>query len=388
MTVAQRHMFYRLLLHTAAVGIVVCLVILLVMMQPLFYLLAEHVVSLRVFLLACALLAPDPIYRGLPFAVGIVVVNDYLRWGRDNEIVSLRMAGMSNRDLAMPGLAAGMLVTVLAAAVSLYVSPLASGALEDLRYQANFDLSLRLLDEGYLQRIAPNLSISFRNRIGPNEIADVTILDSSKAGEVKYIMADRAELHTPAQSNIDRVLVLRKGNYQVRSDSGERMAPVEFQELVLPITASPAGSPRVREWHGPFEQTIGVLLNPPAEIPRDSRAYGSYIALGHLHIVAPLSCLGCAIFALGIMLSAKYERRTAPILRAVVALVGIATCQALVIAGYFVVYHLPLLAGLLYLVAIGPGAIGAALLRSRGSATGPGIRHLFGLASPADTTKA
>jgi lipopolysaccharide export LptBFGC system permease protein LptF len=386
MTVAQRHMFHRLLLHTAAVGIVVCLIILLVMMQPLFYLLAEHIVSLRVFLLACALLAPDPIYRGLPFAIGIAVVNDYLRWGRDNEIVSLRMAGMSDRDLAMPGLAAAAVVTVIAAVVSLYLSPLASGALEDLRYRASFDLSLRLLDEGYLQRIAPNLSVSFRKRIGPNEIADVTILDSSKAGEVKYIFADRAELHNPADSKVERVLVLRQGNYQVRSESGERMAPVNFQELILPITASPEGSPREREWHGPFEQNIAVLLNPPPEIPRDSRAYGGYIALGHLHIVAPLSCLGCTLFALGIMLTARYERRAAPILRAVVALVGIATCQALMIAGYFVVYRMPLLAGLLYLAAIGPAAIGVALLRSR--AASPGIRHLSGLPSPAGTTKA
>jgi lipopolysaccharide export LptBFGC system permease protein LptF len=388
MTVAQRHMFLRLLLHAGAAGVVTCLIILLIMTQPLFYLLAEHVISLRVFLLACAMLAADPIYRGLPFGICVAIVHDYMRWGRDNEIVSLRMAGMSNHALAMPGIAAATVVAVLAAVVSLYLSPLASAALEDIRYRAGFDLSLRLLDEGYLQRIVPDLSVSFRKRIGPSEIADVTIIDSRQTGEIKYIMADRAELHTPADSSVERVLVLREGNYQVRRDSGERPAPVTFQELILPITESATASSRVREWRGPFEQHIGVLLNPPPEIPRDSRTYGSYIALGHLHIIAPLSCLGCAIFALGVMLTARYERRVAPIFSAVGASVGIAISQALLIAAYFTVYHMPSLAALYYAVVIAPAAIGASLLRSRALTPRPGSRHLPGLPSPASTSKA
>lgn len=373
MTLVQRHMFCRLLAHAAAIGAIVCVIILLVVTQPLFYLLAEHVVSLRVFLLACALLAPEPIYRGLPFAITIAIVHDYLRWGRNSEIVSMKMAGMPNRSLAMPGLAAAAVATILAASLSLYLSPVAFRALEDIRYGAIFKLSLRLLNEGYLQRVAPDLAISFRKRLSANEVSGVTILDSSKRGEVKYIMAERAELQNPDGLGGKRVLVLHQGNYQVRADSGDSLAPVTFQELILPIAVSANGSPPVREWRGAFEQHIGVLLDPPLDVARDPSLYGEYTALGHLRIAVPLSCLSCAVLALGLMVAARYERRSAPIPNLVGALAGAAVCQALLLVADAVVYGLPGLAPILYVVSLAPAAIGAPLLRSRTSRRPVGI---------------
>src|SRR5262249_45100538 len=125
MTVAQRYMFHRVLGHTAALSAVLCSVILLLGTQSLLYLLAQRAISLRLFLQACTLLAPDPVYRGVPFAISIAIVNAYLRWGRNNEIVSLRMAGMSDRALAMPGLLAAAVATLFAASMSLYVLPVA-----------------------------------------------------------------------------------------------------------------------------------------------------------------------------------------------------------------------------------------------------------------------
>ncbi|HXP75931.1 MAG TPA: LptF/LptG family permease, partial [Stellaceae bacterium] len=225
MTVVQRHMFYRVLEHTAALSTVLCLIILLLGTQSLLYLLAERAISLRLFLQAITLLAPDPVYRGVPFAITIAIVHAYLRWGRNNEIVSLRMAGMADRALAMPGLAAAVVAMIFAASMSLYVLPVAFRTFEDIRYTANFNLSLGLLDEGYLQQIAPDLSISFRQRLGATEIGGVTILDSRKQGEVRYILAERAQLQNPRDPNGRRALVLRQGSYQVRRSSDERLAP-------------------------------------------------------------------------------------------------------------------------------------------------------------------
>src|SRR5438445_6967796 len=88
MTVAQRHMFYLVLGQTAGLSTVLCLIILLLGTQSLFYLLAEGAITLRLFLQAVVLLAPDPVYRGVPFAITIAIVNAYLKWGRNNEIVS------------------------------------------------------------------------------------------------------------------------------------------------------------------------------------------------------------------------------------------------------------------------------------------------------------
>jgi hypothetical protein len=163
------------------------------------------------------------------------------------------------------------------------------------------------------------------------------------------------------------------------------MAPVSFQELILPITESPDGSPPVRQWRGAYEQHIGVLLNPPPDVAQDANLYGDYVSLGHLRIVAPLSCLSSAVFALGLMLTARYERRSAPIPNMLAAVVGVALWQGLLIAAYFAVYHAPSLAPLLYIVAIAPAALGAAFFKTRAPRAGLGIRRFAGLPSPAKT---
>ncbi len=387
MTVAQRHMFYRVLGQTAGLSTVLCLIILLLGTQSLFYLLAEGAITLRLFLQAVVLLAPDPVYRGVPFAITIAIVNAYLKWGRNNEIVSLRMAGMPDRALAVPGVAAATIATIFAASMSLYLLPIAFRAFEDIRYTANFNLSLGLLDEGYLQQIAPNLSISFRQRLSPDEIGGVTILDGRKRGEVKYVLADRAELQNPRDSGGKRVLVLRGGSYQIRRDSEERLAPVTFQELILPIADSADGSSRIREWRGFYEENIGVLLSPPADIREDPALYGDYIAEGHMRIAVPLSCLSCAVFALGLMLRAKYERRSAPIRSIITALVGTALWQTALIAAHTVVSQAPSLAPLLYVVCAVPGTIGALLLTLRSSGTRQAIRRLSALFLPVGATE-
>jgi len=379
MTVAQRHMFYRVLGQTAGLSTVLCLIILLLGTQSLFYLLAEGAITLRLFLQAVVLLAPDPVYRGVPFAITIAIVNAYLKWGRNNEIVSLRMAGMPDRALAVPGLAAAMIATIFAASMSLYLLPIAFQTFEDIRYTANFNLSLGLLNEGYLQQIAPNLSISFRQRLSPDEIGGVTILDGRKRGEVKYVLAERAELQNPQDSGGKRFLVLRGGSYQIRRDSEERSAPVTFQELILPIADSADGSSRIREWHGFYEESIGVLLNPPPDIREYPALYGDYIAEGHMRIVVPLSCMSCGLFALGLMLQAKYERRSAPIRNIVGALAGVAGWQAALIGVHSAVSRMPTLAPAIYVVTAIPGGIGALLLSPWSLRKRPGVPSLSGV---------
>jgi lipopolysaccharide export system permease protein len=381
MTVAQRHMFRRVLGETAGLSVALCLIILLLGTQSLLYLLAERAISLKLFLQAVILLAPDPIYRGVPFAIAIAIVHAYLKWGRNNEIVSLRMAGMSDLSLAVPGLATALVATVFAASTSLYLLPIAFRSFEDIRYTAKFNLSLGLLDQGYLQQIAPNISISFRRRLSGSEIGGVTILDSRKQGEVKYLLADRARLQNPENPDGQRLLVLLHGSYQIRRGSEERLAPVAFQELTLPIADSADGSSRVREWHGFYEESIGTLLDPPSEVREDPELYGNYVAEGHMRVATPLSCLTGALFALGVMLNAKYERRSAPLKSIVAALTGVALWQSLLIGGHALISRVPAFAPLIYVLCALPAVIGALLLASR-PARARAARRLSGVPAP------
>lgn len=364
MTLMLRHMLYRVVGYAGAVSLVLVVVVLLSTTQRMFYLLAEGAITPGQLLEALGLLVPAHIYEVVPLAVTIAIAHAYLRWSQSNEIVSLRMAGLSDWALALPGLGAATAALVLTAAMSLYFVPISFRTFEDIKYAADFNVSLSLLDEGYLQQIAPDLSMSFRRRLRTGEIEGVTILDGRKSGSFTYILAERAALVNRGGADGKRVLVLQNGTYQVRHGSEESVTPVHFEELALPVSGSALASSRIREWRGFYEEHIGRLLDPPPEVRADPDEYGEWKAEGHKRLLMPLLCLSYATFALGMMLLASYERHTAPILRIAVVAAGVGAWHGLLIATHSLVVRMPELIPAYYLTAVLPGIAGALMLIS------------------------
>jgi lipopolysaccharide export system permease protein len=355
-------MLRRILTLTLGVTVALVVMVLLITTQRLFYLLAEHVISPARFLLGLVVLSPAQCYNAAPFALALALLQTHLRWGLGHEILSLRMAGLSNWRIALPGLTAAAITTVTAGVMSAYLVPVSVRIFEDILYSARFELSLALLDEGYPQQVAPDLSISFRRRIDANDLESVTLLDGRKADSFTYIIAERASLARREGADQERVLLLQKGSYQVRGNAEEKPSPVEFDQLVLPISDSTDGSPRVRTWHGPYEQSIVRLLDPPAEIRGDVRSYTDWVALGHQRIVMPLLCLSYAVLALGMMLSAPYQRRFGPILRVVIVAALVPLWHGLLLTTEAFPALTPGLLLAYYLLVAAPGMLGVTLL--------------------------
>lgn len=365
MNVMLRSMFYRLLGSVAGLSSVLALIFVLLAAKELFFLLAQGAISPGWFLLAMGALLPARSDSVFLFAVSVAIIHGYIKWDRSNEIVSLRMAGLSDRALALPGLGAAALGAVLTALLSLYVSPVSERTFRDIVYDADFDLSLALLDEGYPQRIAPNLSISFHRRLAADDLEGVTILDGRKPDRFTYIVAEEAHLIRHPGTDQERVLILQRGNYQERRESEEKATPVDFDEMTLPISESADGSSRVRTWHGSYEQTIGEVFHPPPEVRADPREYAAWITDGHHRIVLPLQCLSYAVFALGGMLTAGYQHRSATMLRACAVAAGIAFWHGSLISAHPLLATTPALMPAFYFLAAVPGAAGALLLLSK-----------------------
>lgn len=362
MTLMTRHMLYKVLGHTGAASAVLVVVVLLSTTQRLFYLLAEGAMSPGLLLYALALLVPFDLYEVVPLAVTIAVAHAYFRWSLSNEIVALRMMGLTDRRVALPGLGAAIGAMILTACMSLYLLPVSFHEFEDIRYAANFNVSLALLDEGYLPQIAPDLSMSFRHRLDAEDIEGVTILDGRKSGEFTYILAERARMATRTNSDGKRTLLLQRGTYQVRHGSEESSSPVHFEQMILPVSGD--GSSEAREWRGMYEQHIGSLLNPPPEVRAVPNQYGEWIAEAHRRILMPLLCVSYVAFALGMLLVAGYQRASAPILRVSVALAGVGIWHSFMIALHSLVVRVPILVIGFYLAAAAPGAVGMLLLYS------------------------
>lgn len=363
LTLMQRFMFRRLLAYTAAVALVLAVVVLLTTTPELFALLGQGSIPFGEFLLALLSLMPMVFYLVGPIAVTVAVGFAYHHWSRNNEIVSLQMAGLTNRALAIPGMAAAGVAMLFTASMSLYLLPVAFRHFEDTSYAAAINLTIGALDEGYLQRIAPNLSLSFRKRLGEDVIQDVTILDGRKSGSFTYIFAERGHFVTRAQPEPEQVLLLAKGSYLTRHDQDEEPAkPVDFENLVLPLSSMGSVS-KSRPWRGFFEEHIDRLLFPPAQIRKVPGDYGQWVAEGHKRIIMPLLCLSYVAFALGMLLQGK-NPRTGRILRLIALALGVGLWHGLTVAVHSFVVRVPMMIPLYYLMVVVPAAVGFILLLS------------------------
>ena len=81
---------------------------------------------LTTFLYLTALLFPSLLMVVVPFALFCGVLFAYQRLTVESELVVMQSVGLSNRQLAMPGLILGLLVTSIGYANSLYVMPTAT----------------------------------------------------------------------------------------------------------------------------------------------------------------------------------------------------------------------------------------------------------------------
>ncbi len=370
-------MFREVLGAVTVASLTLAIMVLVGTTPHLFYLMAQGAMPFRQSLLAVAALLPPQLYNFVPFAVTIAVMNAYIRYGINQEIVSLRMAGLSDVTLAMPAIASAMIATVFTMSMSVYFVPISIRTFEDIVYAADFDLSLALLDEGYVQQVMPDLSISFRRRISANHLEGVTVLDGRKPDSFTYILADQAELVTPKGGKADRVLVLQKGSYQVRSAAEPDAKPIEFAELIVPLSGSRDGASRIRDWRGTYEQPIGRLLDPPTNVRADPRAYAFWLVEGHKRIILPLLCLSYALFTVAILLRGHYQRQT-NLLRGLGIGAGVALWHWLLIAIHASLVSEPALMPGYYLAAAVPGAIGVFLLTSAEERARQTLRRLIG----------
>jgi len=362
LTLMQRHMFYRLLAYGGMVTLVFTVVVMLVTTQRLFQLMAQGAMPFGKFAVAITMLLPMQFYLDVPLTVTIAVIFAYHEWIRHNEILSLRNAGITNAGLAAPALAAAAVGLAFTALMSLYLLPISFRVFEDIRYDAGYyNLTTNVLYEGYLQTIAPNLSLSFQKRIASDAIEGVTILDGRKAGSFTYIFADRGRFVTrDAKPDPERMIVLEHGSYVVRHNPDEKVTPINFDDLVVPLQSANSG-PKARQWRGFFEERIDTLLNPPAEVRMNRVDYGQWIAEAHKRIVMPLLCLSYVLFSLGVLLRSHYHR-AGGVLHVLGIAASIAFWHGLIVVTHSLVTRTPAAAALYYVVAGTPAVIGIALL--------------------------
>ena len=125
MRIFSRYIFREILTSTFIGTLLATFVIFLQSVGRLFELVVKAQVKLPVVLELLALSLPPILLLSLPFGVLVGILIGLGRMSSDNEMVAMRSAGISTRRVAWPVLRFALLATIVSAACSLYLNPLA-----------------------------------------------------------------------------------------------------------------------------------------------------------------------------------------------------------------------------------------------------------------------
>jgi lipopolysaccharide export system permease protein len=327
--------------------------------------------SVPVFIWFTALLLPSFISVILPIAMLIAVLFTYNRLTTDSELVVMRAAGLSHRRLAAPAVLLGVLATLLAYGLTLYILPASYHQFKETQAQIRSTYTSVLLQEGVFNTLMPNVTVYIRERKGDGELEGIIVHDGRSSDHTVTMMAERGAM-TEGQDG-PRVLMLN-GNRQELTRATGKMTLLYFDRYIFDVGAF--GGSAEERWREPRERFIDELFVPESEAETTFN-YKKLVMEGHSRLSSPLLILSSTLVALACLLTGEFNRR-GQLKRVMIASLLVIGTQALWLvvksAGekvlevaplLYVDALLPIVAGALFLV------LGNRLRRPRGMTTEP-----------------
>jgi lipopolysaccharide export LptBFGC system permease protein LptF len=289
-------MLGRLTVTTAAIMSVIVVEQIFEKSHHLYDLLIAGALPLDRLLLIWFHVLPVIFYHASPEIVSIAVAWRYHQWIENNEVLTLRSAGRSCRQIACPGIIAALLAASFCALNSLCLLAPSWGSLEDIRLEALANPSVDALQPGYQQEIIPGLSVGFARRsLDSSTLEDIVVLDSRKEHAFINIWARRGRV---LRTDEDLWLLFDSGAYIVRTATGTE--EVAFDTFSLPLGNGMLRGMTTRT-RGFYEEPVTRLLNPPSDVTNDTLVWAQWLTEGHRRIINPLLCVGNVVLVLGLL---------------------------------------------------------------------------------------
>lgn len=275
-----------------------------------------------VFLVVTGLAVPSLVLVIAPVALFIAVVYTLNKLNGDSELIVMNASGVSPARLVRPIAALVILVLVVVAALSLWITPWSFRALRDLITQVRADFLTRVVREGTFTTLDQGFVFHYRER-GPNgELLGVFMQDRRDPQLVSTYLAETGQTAAIGASDF---LVLTKGSVQRQQPKVRDAAMVAFDRYAIdlaqfsPDPADTAYKPRERSTRSLFK------LDP--KDPYVVQQRGRFRSELHDRFVNPLYALTFGLIAFAALGQARTTRqgRSAAIVSAVGIVLAIRT---------------------------------------------------------------
>jgi len=263
--------------------------------------------SLAVFFELTSLLLPSFFSVILPITTFIVMLFVHLRLAGDRELVVMRAAGLSNWQIARPGLGLALVVVAVMSLLNFWLVPLSHAAFRQWQFEIRNQLVGVLLQEGVFSTVGNDLTVYARKRDADGTLRGILVHDQREAGGAVTILAQSGRITSGAEG--PRVTLYDGVRQQMEkgpSGTPPRLSVLSFSENSVDL-ARVARTEETRS-RDSRERSIAELLAPdPAEglRPREIRRFR---AEAHQRMASPLTALSFALVGLAVALTGQFRR--------------------------------------------------------------------------------
>jgi lipopolysaccharide export system permease protein len=239
--------------------------------------------SVLIFVSITGLIIPLLMLLIAPIALTIAVAHVLNRLGNDSELIVMNAAGMSPWRIFRPFLAVGVVVALMVAAISVYISPKCLRELRMWITSVRADVITNSIQPGRFLVMDGKLTMHIRDRLTNGQLAGIMIDDQRNAKERITVLSEQGDIVTNDRGTY---LVLENGTIQ-RFEAGERdPAIVRFDRYAFDLSRLSPGAQKIN--FSAQERFPWELLNPPADDPLAQAQLGAFRAEFHNRLTAPL----------------------------------------------------------------------------------------------------
>jgi lipopolysaccharide export system permease protein len=239
--------------------------------------------TILVFIGITGLIIPLLVLIIAPIALMIAVAHVLIKLSNDSELIVVNAAGMQPWQVFRPFFAVAIVVSLLVAAISVYISPKCLRELRNWAAQVRADLVTTVAQPGRFTVLNNSLTLHMQARQPNGQLVGVFVDDQRNPRERMTILAEYGNI---LKNEHGTFLLLENGSIQ-RQEAGQRDPQiVEFDRNAFDLSRLTAGPTNVR--YSVRERYLWELLNPIADDPLFSDRPDQVRAELHDRLTAPL----------------------------------------------------------------------------------------------------
>ena len=299
--------------------------------------------SIFVFVGITGLIIPLLLQIIAPIAVMIAVAHVLNKLGNDSELIVMNAAGMPPWILFRPFLAVGAVVSLLVAAISIYVSPWGLRELRLWATEVRADLVSNVVQPGRFTKLDERLTLHIREREPNGQLLGILIDDQRSPKERVTILAEKGNI---VKNERGAFLVLGNGSVQ-RQETGQRdPALVLFESYGFDLSWLTHATQNVK--YSVRERYLWELYDPERSAAEFADQPNQVRAEFHDRITAPLYPLAFVVMTYAYLGAPRTTRqnRTMSLMGAISV---VAALRGLGFVGMIAGVHTPIVLALPYL---------------------------------------